>query len=145
MTFNQIEKDTNCVCIKDAFEDFQGVYARKINKKGATPKERDFKSYWEGGKRPDDETDCNLTCRYKGVSINPWNTATKNFVQELFTESVRISPKHKKKICIFKLAAEGGRYRHTPIEGNEDHHDLMKSDQFSMESILLQEMIAIDV
>lgn len=145
MTFNDLQIDTDCDCIKDAFEDFEGLYARKMNKKGTEPKARDFKSYWESGKRPTDEKNCDATCRYKGVSVNPWNEKTKSFVQELFTESVRIAPKHKKKICIFKLAAEGGAFRHTPVEGNEDHHDLMKSDQFSVESILLQEMIAIDV
>lgn len=145
MTFNNIENDTNCDCIKEAFIDFEELYARKIGKKGATPKERDFKSYWESEKRPDNLQDCNLVCRYKGISINPWNKQTMSFVQELYTESVRISPKHKKKICVFKLAKGGGKFRHTPEDKNEKHHDLIKSDQFTMESILLHEMIAIDV
>ena len=99
MTFKEIQEDTDCDCINDAFEDFEGLYARKMNKKGATHKARDFKSYWESGKRPTDDKDCDATCRYKGVSVNPWNEKTKSFVQEYFTESVRIAPKHKKKIC----------------------------------------------
>jgi hypothetical protein len=145
MTFNNISSETNCTCINDAFEDPNKLYARKIGKSGSIPKDRDFKSYWEGGKRPDNLSDCQLVCSYKGVSVNPWNDTTRDFVIDLYTQSVRITPKHEKKICIFKLDSEGGKYRHTPEKGNDSHHDLIKSDQFTIEKIQCQEMIPINV
>ncbi len=145
MTFNKIKKDTDCNCMKNAFEDFEKSYARKIGKSGSTPKDRDFRSYWEQNKRPENLNDCNLVCSFKGLSVNPWNENTKNIIVDLYTESVRITPKHEKKICIFKLTKEGGIFKHTPEKGNDHHHDLIKSDQFTIENIMCQEMISLNV
>ncbi len=145
MTFKNIQNDTYCNCLNDCFENNDELFARKIGKSGSIPKDRDFKSYWESGKRPENLNDCNLVCKYKGISVNPWNSKTKDFIINLYSESVRIAPKHEKKICVFKLAKDGGQYRHTAEIGNENHHDLLKSDQFTIDKIIYQEMISIDV
>lgn len=144
MTFKNISVDTQCECLNSTFEDTEGVYARKVGK-SSTPKERDFKTHWERTKRPDNLEDCENVCNYKALSIHPWNSDTKSIVQNHYTESCKIAPGQKKKICIFKLAENSGRFKQTPLENDEFHHDLYKSDQFSMESILHIEMISINV
>ncbi len=143
MTFKYLEEETECDCLNEAFEDFSNVYARKVGK-ASTPKERDFKTHWERGKKPDNLEDCKAVCSYMGLSVHPWNDNTKERVQDHYTESCKIAPGHKKKICVFKVATNGGKFKHTPISNDEIHHDLLKSDQFSIESILPQEMIAIN-
>jgi hypothetical protein len=144
MTFENIEADIDCDCIKSTFSDTEGVYARKVGK-SATPKARDFKTHWERSKRPDNLNDCESVCSYKALSIHPWNETTKEIVENHYTESCRIAPGQKKRICVFKLDSEGGKFKKTPLENDDFHHDLYKSDQFIMESILHIDMIAIDV
>jgi len=143
MTFQYIEEETECECLNDFFEDFSNIYARKVSK-SATPKERDFKSHWERGKRPKNIEDCKTVCSYMALSVHPWNDQTKEIVQNHYIQSCKITPGYKKRICVFNLAPNGGKFKHTPEPNDETHHDFIKSDQFEIQSILLQEMIPIN-
>lgn len=65
MDFNNLNSDHTCNCFNNAFEDNSNYYAIKIMKNQM--RIQDFNSYWDKGKRSEDNNDCEKICSLKGV------------------------------------------------------------------------------
>lgn len=138
MEFEQLHQDTDCDCLKDAKENYENYFARKINK--PEPKDSDFKSHWERGKRAEG---CVQICGFKGISVNEWNENTKNDVIQKFLITFRITPKHKDSMLIFKYLEQSGLLFYSPNKNDNSHFDFYKSDTFSLDLIEQTECISL--
>lgn len=141
MTFEYLNTDTPCDCLGNALEDNLQLFARKINK--PTPKESDFKSHWERGKRPQKETDCEAVCSYKGLSINLCTEQNQEEIIRKFVQTFQIAPKHKDSMMVFRFLSDAGKVKHTPTPKDKSHYDLYKSDTFSLENIEIAQVLVL--
>lgn len=128
MEFNNILSEHNCDCLDKATEDNTSHFAIKTMKENL--RIQDFQSYWEKGKRPDDNTNCENVCSLKGVSISIFNDITKDEVVNIYKELFPLAPKYKPYINVVKFYDSSGVVKHTPSDINIYHYDLYKSDTF---------------
>jgi len=142
MTFEKLHSDTSCDCVEDLNEDTEAIFSRRIS--GKQLKEKDFRSYWERGKRPESEK-CSGICDFKGVSINILSSFNENEVFEIYKESRKINPNISKYITKFKLKSNAGIPKPDPIENNPFHYNFFKCDEFSIEKIDNLNILEIDV
>ena len=145
MTFNNILAQTHCNCLEDSFENYSDTFARRSDK-SPSPKARDFKSYYEGGKIVEDLNNCQEVCGHRGVSLEIWNADTRDKILEKFLESAQISPQFRKVLNIIRLKSNAGIVKYTPEQGleyNEFHYDFYKSDDFQIDMIELVEQIRV--
>jgi hypothetical protein len=140
MEFDLLHEDTDCNCTDGATQDFQNLYARKINKPDIS--EKDLKTHWERGKRPD-SLSCVCVCGYKGVSVDSWNESSEDVVIGKFLTTFRITPRHKDSIYIFRLKQDAGLLKHTPTKDDPFHYDFYKSDEFKQQMLEEVEIISL--
>lgn len=128
MTFNNITKDTTCICFDETAEDTVSTFARVLFKEKATNK--DFFSHWEKNHRSDE---CGKICGLKGVSVSKISdTTVKDKIVNYYSSIFKISPNYKRGILLFKLKKDAGVYKSTKSRDNPQHNDLFKSDTFDL-------------
>ena len=132
MTFYKLAlHDDECNCLKNAIEDTENYYTRRI--KSPKPDASCFITKWEEGKGH------NLVCEklcdnIKSVSINKWSTTdvtTQNDILKKYITKFTIRPLEDA-IIIFKFPAKSSLIKQS---GEVTHHDLFKSDSFSIDLI----------
>ncbi|MEI7526860.1 MAG: hypothetical protein WCJ95_21105 [Mariniphaga sp.] len=128
MEFKKILSEHNCDCLDKAIEDNTSHFAIKTMKENL--RVQDFHSYWEKGKRPDDNRNCEKICSFKGVSISIFNDSTKDEVATIYKELFPLAPKYKPYLNVVKFYDSSGVVKHTPNDGNIHHYDFYKSDTF---------------
>lgn len=128
MEFKNILSEHNCDCLDKATEDNTSHFAIKTMKENL--RVQDFQSYWEKGKRPDDNSNCEKICSIKGVSISVFNDGTKDEVVTIYKELFPLAPKYKPYINVVKFYESSGVVKHTPKDFNIHHYDFYKSDTF---------------
>ena len=139
MNFKILDADTNCDCTKDAVIDNSSRFALKMNQD--VMKEKDFKTYWEKGRRPEN-MNCEEICSHKGQSLTIVNneldlSKTISVYKKLFP----FSPSYKTHCAIITLNENSGVVKSTPIEINPLHYDFYKSDEFSINKITTLQII----
>ena len=139
MTFEILHNDTQCVCVELAQENVDAFFARKIYNPDI--RDKDFKSKWEKGHRPDSITDCKRTCGLKGISINIWNDSSSNAFREKLKTTFNFSPKSKDGICVFQFSQDAGLMQYAPSNTDKFHYNFYKSDHFNLNMIKIQEII----
>lgn len=128
MEFKNILSGHNCDCLDKAIEDNTSHFAIKTMKENL--RAQDFQSYWEKGKRPDDNSDCEKICSFKGVSISIFNDITKDEVETIYRELFPLAPKYKPYLNVVKFYDSSGVVKYTPKDFNIHHYDFYKSDTF---------------
>ena len=131
MDFAKLLQDTDCNCLEKTIQDNENLYARKIN----TPNpvlDRDFKSYWQKGRRADE---CKEICGLKGLSANSWDENDKNAIIKKYLKTFTITPRHKDCIFVFRLLPNSGLIEHTPNKKDPTHYDFYKSDNFTLDML----------
>ena len=101
MEFKILSSEHNCDCFDEAFEDNTSSFAIKTMKENL--RVQDFNSYWEKGKRPADNKNCDEVCSYKGVSISIFNDSTRDDVMNIYKELFPLAPKYKPYISVVTL------------------------------------------
>ena len=142
MTFENINVDIDCDCLEGAICDTESHFGRKTNKNFLKP--GDFISYWEKGKRSEDQI-CAEICSLKGISLNFMNDESKENVINIFKQLFPISPSYKPHIHVIQLGGTCGYVKHTPdhVNGNLYHYDFYKSDEFNLEDVTHVEVISL--
>lgn len=133
MVFTSVTSDTNCTCLDGAKENYKDFFARKIDKKDV--REKDFMSYWESKKFPDNMDDCNEVCGRKGISVDLWNDESNAEVMSKYIKTFGIAPQLKRFIMVFKMNQDAGIVKHTPHQKSgfdKYHYDIFKCDAFDM-------------
>ena len=133
MEFKNINKEHNCDCISNSFQDNESTYALKTMKDFL--RLQDFYSYWDKGKRPVNIDDCEEVCSLKGVSVSIFDENTKEDVVSIYKELFPLAPKYKPYIGIVKFYESSGVVKHTPNDGNTHHYDFYKSDTFDFTKV----------
>jgi hypothetical protein len=133
MEFETILSEHNCDCLDNSVEGNTSNFAIKTMKE--TLRVQDFYSYWEKGKRPDDNNNCDKVCSYKGVSISIFNDDTKEDVVNTYKELFPLAPKYKPYLSVVKFYDLSGVVKHTPNDGNTHHYDFYKSDTFDYSKV----------
>ena len=128
MRFERIKADlkVGCDCIRDNAENTDDVFGRRIF--GFEPTDDDFLSYLELGKRLSGNN-CKAHCQYRGVSM----TLVRSRDQK--TEHWKTVASFKpiwRYWLLFRLKPTAGVVWATPSTSDIDHHDLLKSDHFSI-------------
>jgi hypothetical protein len=132
MTFSQLHENIDCDCVRNSRENTEDSFARKVTKIKKA-KEADFKTHHERGKQPADGS-CESICSCRGLSIDIWNTETKDKIFDKLNKSYDISPGLKKVLLVVKLKKNAGHVAPTPTADNPFHYDLYKADSFKVES-----------
>lgn len=132
MTFENLNVDSNCDCLKNAQEDLESSFALKTMKDQL--RENDFKTYWEKGRTSEN---CQEACSFKGQSVTIVNNEDDlNKTIEVYKKLFPFSPKYKSHITIIKFLKSAGVVKSTPIETiNPLHYDFYKSDDFNLDKI----------
>ena len=131
MTFNNITNDTNCNCFDVAAENVTSLFARVLKKSKVTDK--DFFSHWERNHRA---VECEKICGLKGVSVSKIDdNEIKGKIVSYYSEVFKVSPNYKRGVLIFKLKNDAGIFKSTPSKNNPYHHDLYKSDGFTLKLV----------
>lgn len=138
MEFENILSEHNCNCLENASEDNSSNFAMKIMKENI--RSQDFSSYWEKGKRPNGNNNCDEVCSYKGVSISIFNDDTKEDVINIYKELFPLAPKYKPYLSIVKFYESSGVVKHTPNDENAHHYDFYKSDNFDFTKVDILEI-----
>lgn len=133
MEFKIILSGHNCDCLDKTVEDNTSNFAMKTMKENL--RVQDFYSYWEKGKRPEDNNNCDEVCSYKGVSISIFNDNTKDDVVNIYKELFPLAPKYKPYISVVKFYDSSGVVKYTPNDDNTHHYDFYKSDAFDFTKI----------
>lgn len=133
MEFENILSGHICDCLEKAVEDNSSNFAMKTMKENM--RVQDFNSYWEKGKRPEDNNNCDEVCSYKGVSISIFNENTKDEVVNVYKELFPLAPKYKPYLSVVKFYDSSGVVKHTPNDGNAHHYDFYKSDTFDFTKV----------
>ena len=137
--------DIECSCllaqIEKCAENTEATFCRKIDKKSI--KIKDFKSRWERNKKTINgtevaEDDCAGILSLKGISIDLYSDENKEKVLEKYRTTFAINQR-KVKYAIFQLRDGAGRVKHSPHNGDNTHHDFYKSDEFTLDHIMLIE------
>ncbi len=136
MTFDSLHADTDCDCVNEAFENTNQLFARKISK--PSPKNADFKTYWERDKRPI-QNKCSEVCQFKGISINFWDKDSENQVIDKYVTSlktqIQVGKNIKDCILVFKFKKDVGSLMPSPTKKDPSHFTFFKSDSFDIEGI----------
>jgi hypothetical protein len=143
MTFETITQGTNCKCLKNCIENIVDVFARRTGDSKEI-KIRDFKTHFERGKEVSSLNDCDEVCGNRGLSIYLWNDNSKSAILDKHMTTVAIGPKLKNHLSLVKLKAQAGMIKNTPVKDEIDgeyHHDLYKSDSFTLDFVELVENI----
>jgi hypothetical protein len=138
MTFQNLQKDTDCNCIDGAVIDTTNEYVRKLRKTAL--EEIDFKTHWERGIKGDSE-ECDSICNYKGISINQFRD---EFVKQILTKyqtTFKINPKKGGYCLKFKLKPDAGKVKFAPEDDDKSHYNFFKSDSFDLNNLDIIETI----
>jgi hypothetical protein len=138
MTFSNIQNDTQCDCLKEAVDDFDSHYIRKINKSELS--EKDFATHWERQIRKD-ATDCNDICSLKAISVNYFSTENIPQIVEHYTTTFNFNPKKGCYYIRFRLKKQFGKFKPEPLENDESHYSMFKSDDFVINSLEIIETV----
>lgn len=133
MEFESLILGHSCDCLDKAVEDNSSNFAIKTMKENL--REQDFNSYWEKGKRPVDNNNCDEVCSYKGVSVSIFDEKTKDEVVNIYKELFPLAPKYKPYLSVVKFYDSSGVVKHTPNDGNNHHYDFYKSDTFDFTKV----------
>lgn len=139
MTFEKLnaglEDGCNCLNQEDISENTKDIFVRAI------PEEElsidDWNSYYDIGKIPNRNLNCVATCKWRGVSINKLFNNEKDIKSKWLSIPRFFSPKGIKHafICKFKLKEGAGKVWDTSNKLAHAHHDLLKSDDFCLDSV----------
>ena len=146
MNFTKISINTNCNCLREANENTDDTFVRKVRRSGNL-NDSDFRTHFERGKIPGNLDDCEEICGLNGVSIEIWNGDSSKPLMDRYLITAAISPQVKKNLCVIKFRENCGLVKHTPnqAEYNEYHYDFFKDDDFLVEKLELIEMIPLKV
>lgn len=128
MEFNNRLSETNCECLDKSTEDSTSHFAIKTMKENL--RVQDFQTYWEKGKRPDVNSNCEEVCSYKGLSISLFDGSTKDEVISIYKALFPLAPKYKPYVQVVKFYDSSGVVKHTPNDVNIHHYDFYKCDTF---------------
>ncbi|MFZ6008063.1 MAG: hypothetical protein ACOYU2_10485 [Nitrospirota bacterium] len=131
MTFEKLNDDTHCDCLKDAEGNYDDTFSRRINK--GTLRDKDFVSKWEKGQRPEGN-DCKDVCSFKGISVNLYKNNHDSIIKK-YIQSFKISPGYRAYCCMFRFKKNSGKVKHTPGWRDDSHYDFFKCDSFSINDI----------
>ena len=143
MTFENISNGTTCNCLRGCAENVKDTFARRTSESKSL-KDRDFKTGYERGKEVLDLKDCSEVCGNKGLSIDLWNTQSKDKLLERYRQTYAISPKLRHHLTIIRFKVGCGKLKNTPVRNQiagEYHYDFYKCDEFKLELIELVENI----
>lgn len=138
MTFEKIHSDTDCDCTSKAVIDTTSEFVRKLRKENV--EDKDFLTHWEREIRPEKE-DCETICSYKGLSINQITPEYENQILEKYKTTFTINPKKGAHYLKFKLMEDSGKVNYSPEEDDKSHFNLLKSDNFSLDKIVIIETV----
>ena len=129
MTFDKLHDGIDCDCIKNAKDDFQNEYVRRLRKKELS--EKDFLTHWERGIGKD-EIECEVICSYKGISVNQINETSEQLIIEKYKTTFKINPKRGGYFLKFRIKENGGKIKHAPSKKDNTHYNFYKSDEFDI-------------
>ena len=138
MTFDNLHKDTTCNCIDGAVIDIENEYIRKLKKD--TLQNSDFLTHWERQIKPQIEN-CENICSYKSVSINQFQKEFENLIINKYKNTFKINPKKGAHFLKFKLKNNTEKVKFAPEEDDESHYNLFKSDTFTINSLVIIEIV----
>jgi hypothetical protein len=134
MTFTNIREGHEFNCIEECTEDTSSIFARRIDKDKL--KLKDFRTYWESGKRPPGTPTKDSICGYKGISISRYQTSSeRSAVMANFMQQVALSPAYRKFLAEIQFKPGCGMTKHTPTTNDASHHDFYKCDSFDVNNV----------
>jgi hypothetical protein len=135
--FTELNRDTDCDCIKGTIEDLESLYSRAIKQHPTT--DLDFQSYWEKKHRA---IACEDICRLKGISVSKIHeTSDRDNIIKLYGELFPTSPKYKKSVMFFRFKKNAGQVKHSPSDRDKNHHTFYKADEFQVQLVEAIEII----
>lgn len=140
MTFNNLHIDTDCNCVGKAVEKLENIFARRVRSNPL--KENDFKSKWEKKHPYPGNSDCEVICSHKGVSINLFSDETKDAVIKKFVTRFTFSPGSTAFCCKFKFKQGAGKLKQTGLK-DKSHHEFFKCDTFSLKDLEILDYVDI--
>lgn len=141
MEFNNLDSE-GCNCFNQAEEDTVSKFALKIT--NTTLQEKNFKTYWEKGRRIDSDN-CDKLCSLKSQSLSIIrNQKEEDNTVALYKKLFPFAPKYKTHCAILSFKKDSGLMKHTPSENNSLHYDFYKSDSFSLAKVGLIKLISLE-
>ena len=151
MTFQRLHADIDLNLLDSVFTDCESVFLRRV-KRNRELRPEDFESKWE-------KNDKKVLQGQQTDFINAWNDYKRRLSEHNMHEIIGLkgistdkcipdslseliawhkcqlesTPSGDSYLCYYRLRESGGVFRHTPQSDNYAHHDLLKSDQFSLE------------
>lgn len=138
MTFENLQFDSECNCVKDAIEDYSNEYVRKLRKE--VVEERDFLTHWERNIRPE-INNCENICSYKGVSINQFKDEFVELILNKYKTTFNFNPKKGAYFLKFKFKQDAGKVKFAPEEDDNSHYNFFKADSFGLEKLEIIETV----
>jgi hypothetical protein len=138
MTFEKVHSETDCNCLSKAVIDTSSEFVRKLRK--GVVEDKDFLTHWDREIIPEEE-DCDTICAYRGLSVNQITPEFENQIVEKYKTTFNINPKKGAHYLKFKLQTDAGKVQYTPEEDDKSHYNLFKSDNFSLEKIVMIETV----
>ena len=138
MTFEGLA-EANCSCvltvIQSAEENTSDYFCKRISEARITNK--DFKSYWERGKRPQDMARCDEVLSYKGISVNCLRDSSEEEIMGHYRITLAMAPRGTSKyFCKFRFFPDAGKVRPN-LEDSFFHCNFFKADLFSKEFVMV--------
>lgn len=147
ITFENLHRDIDCNCIcLNTKEDCTSIFLRLI--KGNDLTINDLQSYCEEGKSlRRNNADCDYICKSRGLSVTIYQPdAEERFVQK-FTESKNFFRPLESRViayCKLRFKKGAGKVKPTPSRTDCYHHTFFKSDNFSIASIEVLEIVSMN-
>lgn len=138
MTFEKLNIDTNCDCLKGSVEDSENEYFRRLKRQVCS--DDDFLTHWERGINKD-STDCRIICSTKGVSVNVIENENNEQIIDKYKVTFSINPKIGNHLLKFKLKSGAGMVKRAKTKDNTSHCNFYKADDFTLSNLDIIETI----
>ena len=142
MTYANLHKDTNCICLDNScFQNVTSHWGIKTNKN--ILRQQDFITKFEKGE-PYAPGDCEEICSLKGKSLSIISNGlanNKSEILDIFSGLFKLAPGYKPHLSIIKFKEGLGLFKSSPLPDNKYHHDFYKSDEFTHLDVELIESI----
>lgn len=145
MTFDHlhegIENGCKCTNFAGVAENISDFFVRAVREEVLSID--DWKSYQELGKLPRYKQNCANSCKWRGVSIYKLTDNVSEIREKWLSIVGFFSPQGIKRdyVCVFRLKNGAGKVWDTSNNKPEAHHDLLKSDAFTLEKVEVQEIV----
>lgn len=146
MSYDKLHDGLSCDCLAQngVSDNTNNHFVRSVTTN--TPSLDDFMSNHELGRSPKYplKTD-KARCMWRCVSTNQLNE-NRPQIREHYQRLKATSPMgfDFDYVCIFRLKADTAKMWATPTSSQESHHSLMKSDDFDISSLDIDEIVAFE-